>query len=735
MKSQYIKKLVLASAALIAFVLLTAPSLVSSVGGAGAERQSSSGVMSIIYSIVEFLVNIVFMFVKPLMGMIEESLLSNPEIYPMRASDGQLTMNGRIFRNVFIILAPIYATALLILGAYMVFMSHSPRGRAQAKMMIDKLVVSMVVVPVSPAIYEILLQTSNIVTRSVLSIILAETGKTTIGDAFMSSMGIATTPLWLVFVFNAAAGGFLVFWIGVVLLYTLWMALIIMWFRYLTVKLFAFLFPIVLFMYLFDWTRHIGAMLLKYTLVWIFTPVISAVFLTVGILLVFSSPASVSSGGGARGVAAGAVSHLISAILNPMFLTVTLMLTWVAPLVMSGLMRVLGGIVSAVGMIVPGPYGMVLSAAGGVMQGKSPAEFATVGLKYAGAKSLKSLKGAMMGKKGASQQFSGATGGKKITSQPTAQAGSQQAAKPGGTPAQAGSQQAAAKPGAGGGTGPAPAGADGQSKGGLGGAGQDAKAASGGSGGDGGKQTLGQRVKSAPVRAVKGFFDNPLGRTVGKLAGRTEFAKGYRASRGEKDEKTGKYKSGRGASMAAGAKASVVGAAKGSLPWRLKSGGAALPQALRDRKAGIAAAKDRGKGKPASQWAGLKEGVGGMRSTMDGAGQEKVNADQKRESGKGGFSRDVNKLGRNGVINGEQAAGLQSAGLTSNAAITKADDKKLQDALGGGEEKAEEVRAAASKGMQDERQLKESLGAPSYSQKERDLDLMDNSEQDSGEEG
>jgi hypothetical protein len=527
-----------------------------------------------------------------------------------------LTVNGKIFRNIFIILAPIYATALLVLGAYMIFMSHSPRGRAQAKMMIDKLIVSMIVVPVSPAIYEILLQTSNILSRSVISIVLSETGRSSIGSALMKGVSISVAPLSVIFLYSPHAGGIMILSIGLILLFALFMTLATMWFRYLTVKTFAFLFPLILFMYLFDWTRHIGAMLLKYTLVWIFTPIISAVFLATGIMIAVSSQTRWSSWTSGSGM--GALSNIMGIILNPTFLIVTLMLTWIAPLVMSGVMKVLGGIVSAVSMVVPGPYGMVLAAAGGVMQGKSVSELATVGVMAAAKKSVKSLKGAASGKKGAT--------------------------------------------GAGGGQGPV--------------------------------SRIG-RIAQAAKNVSKAALKNP--------AASAAWSGAKKGARAIKNEAGSGYKGLANTPSAARQGASTV----------------------RD---GYRASRAQGKGRIRSSYEGLKTGAKQFHSTATGKGSENVGADKKAAKG-GQPSKALTRMQESGVINQDQSASLQKNGLTTNSAIANADQTKLESALGS-KEKANEVRAAAKDGVEEdikkshgERDLKQSLSSPGYSQKERNLDL------------
>jgi len=672
------KRLVVSTVALI---LLIAASLTVSaqMGGAGVQKQSATGVMGLLYSGFEIVGRYVFFFTKSLMSLIEDSLLANPEIYPLTYPPPAkgLTPNGKIYQNIFIVLAPIYAMSILILGAYMVFMSHSPRGRAQAKMMLDKLIVSMVIVPASPAIYEILLQTSNIVARSVLSTVLVETGKETIGDAFLAALGIATTPLWGMFIISPHLIGIIVIWLGITLLFAMWIAILMMWFRYLTVKVFAFLFPLILFMYLFSWTRHIGAMLLKYTLIWVFTPVISAVFLATGIVLVYSSPVRVT---GSLLSGAGLASHLISIILNPLFLTVALALTWIAPLVMSGVMRVLGGIVSSVGMVVPGGWGLALAAIGGVMQGKSAAELATVGVKYAGAKSMKNLKAAASGKK---QDSMGAGGEKKDGKKKRK-------------------------------------GFMGRMAGGVG-------SLIGKPGGYGAMKGAAKKTRAAASASV-----------ARKRKSMKDMAATYRASR----KKHGRGRSlvdvakSHGPAAAARKRASAVqqgfqgaGAhmrASGRLKESKSKHGTMGRDASRAKRTGF-------KGRMQGAAAGARNLMAGARDAAAGAKGGFKGYNDRVGAGKAGkLSRDLRSLESSGKISGENAQKLQDAGLTSNSKIAHASDDKLAGLMGGDENAASNAKGGALEADNMQKSLKDNLGSPGYRMREGP-NVLDSEEQQMGD--
>lgn len=305
--------------------------------------------------LIDFLAKALSGALKPFFDIIQDSLFSNPTIYPLREGPS-LTTTGELMKDFMLVLVPIYVFSILVTGLYMIFMSTSPSGRAQAKMIFDKLLVSMILVSMSPAVYQLLLFTSYTITRSVVSVITGEiTTSSSLGEAFYSAM--ASTP-W------QAKIAYIFVWCWV--LYSIIWALLVIWFRYICVKVLAFVFPFTLFLYLFDWTKHMGTKLLKFTLVWIYAPVIMAVWLAIGVSVVQATSSQ---------------EGFISTAGTPIFFIACMVMVGAAPLIMSGVMRWLGGIVSTVAMVIPGPYSIPLAGLGGIMQGKGVGAITSTGLK------------------------------------------------------------------------------------------------------------------------------------------------------------------------------------------------------------------------------------------------------------------------------------------------------------------------------------------------------------------
>ena len=306
--------------------------------------------------LVDWLVRLLNELLRMFFTIMHYSLLAYPTIYPLKDSvSGSYTSTGIILRNFMIVLVPIYVFSVLLAGAYLVFMSHSPSGRAQAKMIFDKLLVSMIIVPLSPALYELLLKTNDVITRSIIHVITSGlTQSSNIGEAFFNA--ISGMPLSSKIVFLST-------WV-----FIMWLALfalVTMWFRYLVCLAMGLMFPFTLFLYLHDWTKQLGTKLLRFNLIWIYTPTIMAVWLAMGVASVETS----------------AERGLVSASATPFFLMASLLMVSWAPLQMSGVLKWIGGILSSVGMLIPGNIGVVFATVGGLMQGKSPAAIASIGLK------------------------------------------------------------------------------------------------------------------------------------------------------------------------------------------------------------------------------------------------------------------------------------------------------------------------------------------------------------------
>lgn len=179
--------------------------------------------------------------------------------------------------NLFIrMLQPFYALAILATGLYLLLVSGSPSGRANAKATLVKLVLGLGLITLTLPIMETLLETSHYIA----SALIAAPGIEYIGgrvsaDMFMDVAAYFTRLFLTITYFDTNMGlPFLAAVAGPPLA-----VLMILCIRYYLIILFTILFPFSVLLYSFIGTRRIGRILLAQTLLWIFMPVIEAVVL------------------------------------------------------------------------------------------------------------------------------------------------------------------------------------------------------------------------------------------------------------------------------------------------------------------------------------------------------------------------------------------------------------------------------------------------------------------------
>ncbi len=182
---------------------------------------------------------------KTTYGGFENFLLVNPSFSDPRIA----TMTSYTIS----ILEPLYVTAIILLGIYIIFISGSPLGRAKAKASLIKLILSMILISVSPAILQLLLSMSNGLSQNILSLapanFLEMHEETTANFARMTqNVGVGNVNLGVLFImfsYLLTLGAFL--------------SLIA---RYFLVIVLGILFPVSIFLFGFSLTRDIGKALL-----------------------------------------------------------------------------------------------------------------------------------------------------------------------------------------------------------------------------------------------------------------------------------------------------------------------------------------------------------------------------------------------------------------------------------------------------------------------------------------
>jgi len=320
--------------------ILTVIAIVFLLSGIVSGGWILNSVMKIPEVFIKFLVELLTATIELTVGMLKWMIMWNPnpdDIKPMVDDFIQ-------------ILIPVYAMIITILGIYIIFLSISPSGRARAKSMFWKTFLSMVLVSISLEIFKILLAISEALAHRMLA-------------------GVVTTRLpqfMLVLALNPYTLFMMYFWLAQFIL----AALFVVALRYLLVLLLCAMFPFTLFLYFFEFTKDIGSKLLRYTIVAIYTQVVQALMLAITVISMNTV-----------GLGSSTSENLVYAFL---LIGGNLMII-LAPLIMLGVMKWIGGALAGIGMVVSfvnPAIGGIMTAAGGVAAGMGPGAMMAGGTAY-----------------------------------------------------------------------------------------------------------------------------------------------------------------------------------------------------------------------------------------------------------------------------------------------------------------------------------------------------------------
>jgi tetratricopeptide (TPR) repeat protein len=164
-------------------------------------------------------------------------------------------------------LIPVYVIAIMITGFYWLFLSISPRSRAQAKGMLLKLLISMPLVMASTALFQLMLDISSLCVNFIFTL-------ATVDISMFSVLVVAGISAIII-----GSGGVATPVIVNILLILLLSIFTVSVVRYMALLFMAAISPLVIFLYLFDLTKDTGSMLLRYTLMFAFVPVLQAFFI------------------------------------------------------------------------------------------------------------------------------------------------------------------------------------------------------------------------------------------------------------------------------------------------------------------------------------------------------------------------------------------------------------------------------------------------------------------------
>jgi hypothetical protein len=203
----------------------------------------------------------------------QEAILGNPSLLDSSAKGYNPGIANAVSYSISIML-PFYVMAIVLTGAYIMFISGSIEARVKAKSLLKRLIVSMIFFAMSPLIIETMLVTSQNISSAII-------GQADPGSVRMVLEG----GIWGSYVIFCKLGitdleVAIAYWTS---LYVMaWLPYMVIGMRHIMMTLFIMIFPIGIALYSFVFFRGIGRKILEQTIVWIYLQA----FLSVAILVI-----------------------------------------------------------------------------------------------------------------------------------------------------------------------------------------------------------------------------------------------------------------------------------------------------------------------------------------------------------------------------------------------------------------------------------------------------------------
>ncbi|MFH0860525.1 MAG: hypothetical protein V1921_04940 [Candidatus Altiarchaeota archaeon] len=330
-RHQIIKLTLLFSSLLLLFSFFASGD--EKVGSTGAMGKGVGAGPGLIGKIIDWLSGFLMDGVRWFTGLLLDGLSLNPNIYDW--GTGQLTGSYKdISRLAMLIVIPAYMGVIILAGMYLIFVSMDYRRRAHAKQYITRLFFGLVIVTFAPMIYQMILDIEKAMVDSIFT--TAFPG----GDWNAAMNGVILLLVLLFFPHFLCTVG----WIVLLLIL---LAAIMVYVRYLVVAILGAFFPITIFFYMWDYTKKLGAKLMRWTLIWISIPVLQTLFYVMFLSLLADFQ--------------GVLGALLAIVCFAMII--------ISPLMMTTLMSSLGSYVNAAGGYWGSPK---MIAVGQLMMGSGP---------------------------------------------------------------------------------------------------------------------------------------------------------------------------------------------------------------------------------------------------------------------------------------------------------------------------------------------------------------------------
>ena len=278
--------------------------------------------------------------VNAFIGMLKTLILWKPDLS---------TINP-LLQGYINLLYPIFVLSIVVTGFYLILMSGSPAGRTRAKSIFWKLIIGMILISISVDLFKLMVEIAYGMSLKILATIQMPP----------FPLDISNVIFFVISIFLA--------------IFVMPLILISIGLRLLLVLIMAALFPLTLFLCLFDIpiigliSREIGNKLFRYTLAVIFAQPVQAIMLAITVI-------AVKNVGLASGFS-GSIASICMAIAGMIAIAI-------APLMVMGALKWIGGAFMVLGMIaaLKGNIaaGYVATAIGGMMMGMGPSSLLAAG--------------------------------------------------------------------------------------------------------------------------------------------------------------------------------------------------------------------------------------------------------------------------------------------------------------------------------------------------------------------
>ncbi|MFH1125866.1 MAG: hypothetical protein V1703_01965, partial [Candidatus Altiarchaeota archaeon] len=206
------------------------------------------------------------------LGWLIALMVKNPTIYPTRDASAVVRI---LLPRIQKLLTPIWETLILLNAIYFIWGARDPAARNAAKQRMINLILGMILCGLAAPIFQLILDVEKTLVMQILSRV--SIGTEEMAGGYLVGGGVTTlVVLTLVHLTVTSFGTALCCILTIIA-----MPFIALGLRYVAVIIFAILFPIMIFLYFFDFTKTLGSKLFRTAMLWVAVPIVQAVLVAI----------------------------------------------------------------------------------------------------------------------------------------------------------------------------------------------------------------------------------------------------------------------------------------------------------------------------------------------------------------------------------------------------------------------------------------------------------------------